>query len=205
VCHVSLPSSYRSRRGHIHLPRVLPLVGCRSKTLTAGPAAPGRVDRTCQAGRTCRADRAWWCGHAWLLWHVGSISPINVYLPIKIAGVPTHFSNPRFWRSDLCCKDRQHARRCVRVVAAGQPAATECVKRLVGRGSQHTRLWRGLRRGSVATWDWRRWLAFVVVELVGLLFQPLLGYATPGFQNIPSDTYMYARIKFHTYNEIISE
>jgi hypothetical protein len=34
MCHVSLPSSYRSRRGHIHLPRVLPLVGCRSKTPT---------------------------------------------------------------------------------------------------------------------------------------------------------------------------
>jgi hypothetical protein len=34
VCHVSLPSSYRSRRGHIHQPRVLPLVGCRSKTPT---------------------------------------------------------------------------------------------------------------------------------------------------------------------------
>jgi hypothetical protein len=34
VCHVSLPSSYRSRRGHIHLLRVLPLVGCWSKTLT---------------------------------------------------------------------------------------------------------------------------------------------------------------------------
>jgi hypothetical protein len=32
---VSLPSSYRSRRGHIHLLRVLPLVGCRSKTPTA--------------------------------------------------------------------------------------------------------------------------------------------------------------------------
>jgi hypothetical protein len=31
---MSLPSSYRSRRGHIHLPRVLPLVGCRSKTPT---------------------------------------------------------------------------------------------------------------------------------------------------------------------------
>jgi hypothetical protein len=31
---VSLPSSYRSRRGHIHLLRVLPLVGCRSKTPT---------------------------------------------------------------------------------------------------------------------------------------------------------------------------
>jgi hypothetical protein len=27
-------SSYRSRRGHIHLLRVLPLVGCRSKTPT---------------------------------------------------------------------------------------------------------------------------------------------------------------------------
>jgi hypothetical protein len=31
---VSLPSSYRSRRGQIHLLRVLPLVGCRSKTPT---------------------------------------------------------------------------------------------------------------------------------------------------------------------------
>jgi hypothetical protein len=31
---VSLPSSYRSRRGHIHLLRVLPLVGCQSKTST---------------------------------------------------------------------------------------------------------------------------------------------------------------------------
>jgi hypothetical protein len=34
VCHVSLPSSYRSRRGHIHLLRVLLVVGCRSKTPT---------------------------------------------------------------------------------------------------------------------------------------------------------------------------
>jgi hypothetical protein len=32
VCHVSLPSSYQSRLGHIHLLRVLPLVGRRSKT-----------------------------------------------------------------------------------------------------------------------------------------------------------------------------
>jgi hypothetical protein len=31
---MSLPSSYRSRRGHIHLPWVLPLVGCQSKTQT---------------------------------------------------------------------------------------------------------------------------------------------------------------------------
>jgi hypothetical protein len=36
---VSLPSSYRSRRGHIHLLRVLPLVGCRSKTPTVAAAA----------------------------------------------------------------------------------------------------------------------------------------------------------------------
>jgi hypothetical protein len=42
VCHVSLPSSYRSRRGHIHLPRVLPLVGCRSKTPTHGETPSGR-------------------------------------------------------------------------------------------------------------------------------------------------------------------
>jgi hypothetical protein len=43
LCHVSLPSSYRSRQGHIHLLRVLPLVGCRSKTPTA--SAPGRGSR----------------------------------------------------------------------------------------------------------------------------------------------------------------
>jgi hypothetical protein len=36
VCHVSLLSSYRSWRGHIHLPRILPLVGCRSKPPTSG-------------------------------------------------------------------------------------------------------------------------------------------------------------------------
>jgi hypothetical protein len=36
---VSLPSSYRSRRGHVHLPRVLPLVGCLSKIPTAGDVA----------------------------------------------------------------------------------------------------------------------------------------------------------------------
>jgi hypothetical protein len=41
VCHVSPPSSYQSRRGHIHLPRVLPLVGCQSKTLTRTHAACG--------------------------------------------------------------------------------------------------------------------------------------------------------------------
>jgi hypothetical protein len=35
MCHVSLPLSYRSRQDHIHLLRVLPLVGCRSKTPTA--------------------------------------------------------------------------------------------------------------------------------------------------------------------------
>jgi hypothetical protein len=40
---VSLPSSYRSRRGHVHLLRVLPLVGCRSKTPTA-PAKALRAD-----------------------------------------------------------------------------------------------------------------------------------------------------------------
>jgi hypothetical protein len=38
---VSLPSSYRSRRGHIHLLRVLPLVGCRSKTPTPGAEDEG--------------------------------------------------------------------------------------------------------------------------------------------------------------------
>jgi hypothetical protein len=35
---MSLPLSYRSRRGHIHLPRVPPEVGCWYKTPT--PAAP---------------------------------------------------------------------------------------------------------------------------------------------------------------------
>jgi hypothetical protein len=34
VCHLSLPSSCRSQRGHIHLLWVLPLVGCWSKTPT---------------------------------------------------------------------------------------------------------------------------------------------------------------------------
>jgi hypothetical protein len=34
--------SYRSRRGHIHLLRVLPLVGCRSKTSTQGRRGPAR-------------------------------------------------------------------------------------------------------------------------------------------------------------------
>jgi hypothetical protein len=46
VCHVSLPSSYRSRRGHIHLPQVLPLVGCRSKTPTAGASGRGACRRS---------------------------------------------------------------------------------------------------------------------------------------------------------------
>jgi hypothetical protein len=36
---VSLPSSYRSQRSHIHLLRVLPLVGCRSKTPTRPSSA----------------------------------------------------------------------------------------------------------------------------------------------------------------------
>jgi hypothetical protein len=40
VCHVSLPSSYRSRRGHIHLLQALPLVGCRSKTPTGTADRP---------------------------------------------------------------------------------------------------------------------------------------------------------------------
>jgi hypothetical protein len=39
---VSLPSSYRSRRGHIHLLRVLPLVGCQSKTPTKTKAKERR-------------------------------------------------------------------------------------------------------------------------------------------------------------------
>jgi hypothetical protein len=43
VCHVSLPLSYRSRRGHIHLLRVLPLVGCRSKTPTGSEWEPIKI------------------------------------------------------------------------------------------------------------------------------------------------------------------
>jgi hypothetical protein len=53
VCHVSLPSSYRSRRGHIHLLRVLPLVGCRSKTPTATPR-DGSTTRRVGASSTTR-------------------------------------------------------------------------------------------------------------------------------------------------------
>jgi hypothetical protein len=41
---VSLPSSYRSRRGHIHLLRVLPLVGCRSKTPTTTNEVMENID-----------------------------------------------------------------------------------------------------------------------------------------------------------------
>jgi hypothetical protein len=58
---VSLPSSYRSRRGHIHLLRVLPLVGCRSKSPTVG--APGRGDSLPACARPSvaarPADRQW--------------------------------------------------------------------------------------------------------------------------------------------------
>jgi hypothetical protein len=42
---VSLPSSYRSRRGHIHLLRVLHLVGCRSKTLTGSSSTTSSSPR----------------------------------------------------------------------------------------------------------------------------------------------------------------
>jgi hypothetical protein len=41
---VSRPSSYRSRRGHIHLLRVLPLVGCRSKTPTSTSHSSAKKD-----------------------------------------------------------------------------------------------------------------------------------------------------------------
>jgi hypothetical protein len=43
---MSLPSSYRSRQGHIHLPRVLPMVGCRSETPTASALVTGRHRRS---------------------------------------------------------------------------------------------------------------------------------------------------------------
>jgi hypothetical protein len=45
---VSLPSSYQSRRGHIHLLRVLPVVGCRSKTPTAMTRFHGCLHREIQ-------------------------------------------------------------------------------------------------------------------------------------------------------------
>jgi hypothetical protein len=54
VCHVSLPLSYRSRQGDIHLSRVLPLEGCRSKTPTAG--APGRGSRRRSHGELSTAS-----------------------------------------------------------------------------------------------------------------------------------------------------
>jgi hypothetical protein len=44
---VSLPSSYRSRRGHVHLPPVLPLVGCQSKTPTATAATSSFTQCPC--------------------------------------------------------------------------------------------------------------------------------------------------------------
>jgi hypothetical protein len=55
VCHVSLPSSYRSRRGHIHLLRVLPLVGCWSKTPTMSKRADGW--RLASGGTRCGSGR----------------------------------------------------------------------------------------------------------------------------------------------------
>jgi hypothetical protein len=55
VCHVSLPSTYRSRRGHIHLLRVLPLVGCRSKTPTKGFIENLKKNQVSGVGRTVRA------------------------------------------------------------------------------------------------------------------------------------------------------
>jgi hypothetical protein len=77
VCHMSLPSSYRSRRGHIHLLRVLPLVGCRSKTPTPTPgrrvcghvhmeatvAAAGEVDPDRRPRERARPSSAVCCRH----------------------------------------------------------------------------------------------------------------------------------------------
>jgi hypothetical protein len=54
VCHVSLPSSYQSQRGHIHLPQVLPLVGCWSKTPTARESS-GRQGRYIDKTGNCLA------------------------------------------------------------------------------------------------------------------------------------------------------
>jgi hypothetical protein len=51
----------------------------------AGVAAPGRADHISRADRTYQASRTCRVGRAWLIWHVGSISPLNVYLFIKIA------------------------------------------------------------------------------------------------------------------------
>jgi hypothetical protein len=83
---VSLPSSYRSQRGHIHLLRVLPLVGCRSKTPTPSSALsalphllfarsdplpsihahPRRPLRhPCRRSRTPRPSSFVWQGHGW--------------------------------------------------------------------------------------------------------------------------------------------
>jgi hypothetical protein len=54
---MSLPSSYRSRRGHIHLLRVLPLVGCRSKTPTATPRDDSTTRRVGASSTTRVATR----------------------------------------------------------------------------------------------------------------------------------------------------
>jgi hypothetical protein len=63
---MSLPSSYRSRRGHIHLPRVLPLVGCRFKTPTTTTSTAeaarrqrqGQAQACIKARRRCRRNNA---------------------------------------------------------------------------------------------------------------------------------------------------
>jgi hypothetical protein len=60
VCHVSLPSSYRSRRGHIHLPRVLPLVGCWSKTPTVASCKVGTGNSVCFWIDSCDFDVLQW-------------------------------------------------------------------------------------------------------------------------------------------------
>jgi hypothetical protein len=74
VCHVSLPSSYRSRRGHIHLPRVLLLVGYRSKIPTPGGPSPTEYKRRASLWvfREEEKDNEWimWL---WWLWALTQI------------------------------------------------------------------------------------------------------------------------------------
>jgi hypothetical protein len=62
---MSLHSSYQSRRGHIHLSRVLPLVGCQSKTPTEAmsPMPPSTTSprRSQSYGAPCTPTRRRHC------------------------------------------------------------------------------------------------------------------------------------------------
>jgi hypothetical protein len=50
------PSSFRSRKDHIHLPRVTPLVGCRSKTHSSTDSWCARQRRFSITNGLCKTD-----------------------------------------------------------------------------------------------------------------------------------------------------